>query len=83
MNEHRIGLKPILRRVWRRLGQRPVVPVYHRYEWLYVYGFVHPISGRTFWLRMPTVSIDAFNKKRVEFPAACGAKTDDWLRSLA
>lgn len=61
MDEHRIGLKPILRRVWSKVGQRPVVPVYHRYEWLYVYGFVHPLSGRTFWLLMPTVSIDAFN----------------------
>jgi len=42
MDEHRIGLKPILRRVWARRGFRPRVLVHHRYEWLYVYGFVHP-----------------------------------------
>lgn len=67
MDEHRIGLKPILRRVWSKLGQRPVVTVHHRYEWLYVYGFVQPTSGRTFWLLMPTVSIDAFNAALAAF----------------
>jgi DDE superfamily endonuclease len=61
MDEHRIGLKPILRRTWSIRGQRPIVAVHQRYEWLYVYGFVHPLSGRTFWLLMPTVSIPAFN----------------------
>lgn len=61
MDEHRIGLKPIRRRVWSLCGQRPIVTVHHRYEWLYVYGFVRPVSGRTFWLLMPTVSIPAFN----------------------
>jgi len=61
MDEHRVGLKPILRRVWSLPGQRPVAPVEHRYEWLYVYGFVRPTTGRTFWLLMPTVSIVAFS----------------------
>ncbi len=35
-DEHRIGLKPILRRVWTFNGQRPTVVVEHRYQWLYV-----------------------------------------------
>lgn len=34
MDEHRLGLKPVLRRVWAKRGHRPVVRVYHRYEWL-------------------------------------------------
>ena len=36
MDEHRLGLRPVLRRVWALRGRRPVVPVYHRYQWLYV-----------------------------------------------
>lgn len=61
MDEHRLGLKPLIRRIWAKRGQRPVVQVHQRYEWLYLYGFVHPNSGRSFWAVMPTVSIVAFN----------------------
>ena len=51
MDEHRVGLKPILRRVWARRGQRPTVMVRPRYEWLYIYAFVCPETGETeFWL---------------------------------
>jgi hypothetical protein len=67
MDEHRLGLKPILHKTWMRAGQRLQVPVYPRYEWLYVYGFVHPTSGRSFWLLMPTVSIVCFNIALREF----------------
>lgn len=42
MDEHRVGLKPILRRVWARKGERPAVQVRPRYEWLYVYAFMCP-----------------------------------------
>jgi hypothetical protein len=37
MDEHRVGLKPVIRRVWARKGQRPLIRVQQRYEWLYVY----------------------------------------------
>ena len=60
MDEHRVGLKPIIRHVWARRGNRPCVRVRHRYQWLYVYAFVHPVSGRSFWLLLPTVSIPVF-----------------------
>jgi hypothetical protein len=29
-DEHRLGLKPITRRVWARKGQRPIARVNHR-----------------------------------------------------
>src|SRR5579864_7509775 len=61
MDEPRLGLKPLRRRIWAKRGQRPVCPVHQRYEWRYLYGFVHPNSGRSFWALMPTVSIAAFN----------------------
>ncbi len=65
-----IGLKPIIRRVWTPPGQRAVVPVEDRREWLYVYGFVRPTTGQTFWLLLPTVSIAAFNIALAHFSQA-------------
>ena len=51
MDEHRLGLKPILRRVWTPPGEAPIARVDPGYEWLYVAGFVHPQSGKSsFWL---------------------------------
>jgi hypothetical protein len=48
-DEHRLGLKPIIRRVWAPKGQRPIALGPHRYKWLYVTAFVQPISGEVFW----------------------------------
>src|SRR5215204_2173957 len=47
-DEHRLGLKPILRRVWAPKGQRPIALGHHRYKWLYVTAFVQPTSGEVF-----------------------------------
>jgi transposase len=60
-DEHRIGLKPILRRVWARKGSRVRAVVRPRYQWTYVYGEVSPQSGKTSWLLMPTVNAQAFS----------------------
>jgi transposase len=49
IDEHRLGLKPIRRRVWAPKGQRPIALGHHRYKWLYVTAFVHPTTGETFW----------------------------------
>ena len=51
MDEHRIGLKPIVRGVWAPVGERPIALGHHRFEWLYVTGFVEPATGRTVELR--------------------------------
>ena len=67
MDEHRVGLQPVLRRLWAPRGKRPIVPVWPRYEWLYIYAFAHPTSGRSFYWLMPTVSIDAFSLALHEF----------------
>ena len=34
MDEHRIGLKPLIRKVWALKRVRPSVTVQHRYQWL-------------------------------------------------
>ncbi len=60
MDEHRLGLLPVVRRVWAPKGQRPTAAVHRRYEWLYVYGFVRPRTGQTWWCLLPTVSKAAF-----------------------
>jgi hypothetical protein len=72
-DEHRLGLKPILRRVWIRRGERPLAPVHHRYEWLYVYGFVRPATGESFWLILPTVNKELFSAALGEFCEWVGA----------
>lgn len=60
MDEHRIGLKPVLRKVWAPTGQRPVIATYPRYEWLYLYAFVQPETGRTIWYILPEMNLKAF-----------------------
>ena len=72
-DEHRIGLKPILRRVWAPRGKRPVAPVQHRYEWRYLVGFVHPASGRTVFHLATTVSIPLFEVELAAFARDVGA----------
>jgi hypothetical protein len=92
-DEHRIGLKPILRRVWVFNGQRPTAVVEHRYQWLYVYAFVHPASGHTQWLLLPSVNAEIFTLALHHFAQAVGASTQKhivlvldragWHKSLA
>ena len=69
MDEHRVGLHPILRAVWTPPGQRSVVAVHPRYEWLYVYGFVRPSTGENFWLLLPMVSTVAMSIALAQFEA--------------
>jgi transposase len=60
-------LKPLLRRVWAPIGQRPTAVVQHRFAWRYLVGFVHPASGRTFFHLATTVSIPVFEVELAEF----------------
>lgn len=73
MDEHRVGLQPIVRRVWAPKGQRPRAPVRPAYQWCYVYAFVRPHTGETYWLLLPTVSGAAFTAALAEFAGAVGA----------
>jgi transposase len=73
VDEHRIGLKPLLRKVWTLPGQYPVAPVEHRYDWRYLVGFVHPASGRTVWHLATTVNIELFSVELEAFAREVGA----------
>jgi hypothetical protein len=77
MDEHRIGLKPIVRRVWALKGTPVKAVVAPRYQWMYVYGFVHPQSGQTSWLLLPTVNVDAFSIALAAFAQEVGAGPDN------
>jgi transposase len=72
-DEHRIGLKPLLRRIWAPIGQRPIATVQHRFDWRYLVGFVHPASGRTLFHLATTVSIPVFEVELAEFARQAGA----------
>jgi len=72
-DEHRIGLKPLLGRVWAPIGQRPLALVQHRFAWRYLVGFVHPASGRTLFHLATSVSIALFEVELAEFACQVGA----------
>jgi hypothetical protein len=57
-DEARLGLKPVLRRVWATRGERPTALVDPRYEWLRVYAAAHPASGQVFWLILPRLAAE-------------------------
>ena len=66
-DEHRLGLKPIIKRTWAKKGEHPIAKVYPRYEWLYLYAFVCPQTGKNHWYIMPRVGIDIYNIVIKEF----------------
>jgi transposase len=66
-DEARLGLKPVMRRVWAPVGKRPVARFKRGYEWTYLYGFVRPESGEVYWLILPTVNTELFSMALYEF----------------
>jgi len=75
-DEHRIGLKPILRALWAPRGQRPLAPGHHRYEGLYVTAFVSPATGETHWYVTDGVSKPMFPEILDAFAQEAGAGKD-------
>lgn len=57
-DEQRLGLKPKIRRVWTPVGEQPIASVKTQYQWLWVYGFVHPESVETYFWILPRVNTD-------------------------
>jgi transposase len=72
-DEARLGLKPVVRRVWAPAGRRPVARFKRGYKWTYVYGFVRPESGEVYWLILPTVNVELFSMALLEFAKEVGA----------
>jgi hypothetical protein len=72
-DEHRAGLKPVLRRVWAKRGRRPIAVAEPRYQWLYLDGFVRPTTGALVWFLCNTVNTALFAAVLARFAAAVGA----------
>ena len=75
-DEARLGLKPVIRRVWAPVGRRPVVRFKRGYKWTYLYGFVRPESGEVYWLILPTVNVELFSMALSEFASVVGASKE-------
>jgi transposase len=75
-DEARLGLKPVIRRVWAPVGNRPVARFKRGYKWTYLYGFVRPESGEVYWLILPTVNTELFSMALNEFAREVEASKD-------
>jgi transposase len=75
-DEARLGLKPVIGRVWAPVGKRPVARFKRGYKWTYLYGFVQPESGEVYWLILPTVNVELFSIALKEFAREVGAGKD-------
>ena len=71
-DEARLGLKPVMRKVWAPMGKRPIASFKRGYKWTYLYGFVRPQSGEVFWLILPTVNTELFSMALSEFAKEVG-----------
>jgi hypothetical protein len=74
-DEHRLGLKPLVRKAWSAVGERPRVRVHQRYEWTYLYAFARPEDGQVHWLILPTVNAEVFSVALEHFAREVGAGT--------
>jgi transposase len=75
-DEARLGLKPVIRRVWAPVGERPTARAKRGYEWTYLYGFVRPTTGEVYWLILPAVNKKLFSMALLEFAREVGAGED-------
>jgi transposase len=66
-------LKPVRRRVWAPVGERPVALGHHRYEWLHVTAFVQPTTGEAVWYLSTGLSKPFFEALLAGFARAAGA----------
>ena len=69
-DEARFGLKPSYRRIWAPIGQRPIAPSRTRYEWSYVFASVHPESGNTHALILPSANLTTMQLYLDDFAAS-------------
>lgn len=59
-DESRCGLLPIVRRRITARGVQPLLPAGYRFESLYLYGAVEPLTGKSFFLELPLLNTQGF-----------------------
>ena len=72
-DEHRAGLKPVIRRAWAKRGRRPVAVAEPRYQWLHPYGSVRPTTGTLVWFPCDAVNAALLSAVPARFAAEIGA----------
>ncbi len=65
-----------MRRVWAPRGRRPVAISTHKYQWLYLYGFVRPATGQVEWWLANSVNVPLFQGILDAFATTLGAGPD-------
>ncbi|CDM94874.1 conserved protein of unknown function [Limnospira indica PCC 8005] len=68
-DEHRLGLKPVMRRIYVAEDCQPLAHINWKFEWLWLYGFVRPETGETYWWIIPYVNTTLFSRVLQEFAA--------------
>ncbi len=66
-DEHRLGLQPVTRQVWVEYGETAIATVNWKREWLWLYAFVQPQTGETYWWLLPYVNTELFNRVLKDF----------------
>ena len=59
-DESRCGLLPIRRRRITARGVQPLLSAAYRFESLYLYGAVEPLTGQSFFLELPLLNTEGF-----------------------
>ena len=57
-------------RVWAPKGQRPIAVQHRGFQWVYVYVFVEPATGKSDFLILPTVSVETMQVALQQFNRA-------------
>jgi transposase len=60
-DEARIGQQGTLTAVWAQKGSRPVAVKQTEYEWIYIFGAVNPVNGKSSAIITPTVNTEYMN----------------------
>jgi transposase len=73
-DEGRFGLRVGLRKRWCPVGVRPPWVVHDRYEWLWLYAAVEPVTGRSVFLLLPRVTKEWFARFLASFAQEVGSE---------
>jgi transposase len=61
-DETRLGLLPVVRRRITACGVHPIASVLHQFDNFYLYGAVEPTTGASFFLELPSLNSQAFQR---------------------
>ena len=62
-----MGLQAVLRRVWTPTAEQSIAEVKTEYQWVWLYGFVHPESAENKAWILPDTNTQLFNRVLADF----------------